>query len=80
MAFRTLRAHFDGQNVQIDEPCDLKSDDRLYVVVLDKQAEDEEELEDDDDFDSDLEPESESDPDSDFSLADFPFLEGLPEP
>ena len=45
MASRTLRAHFDGQNVQIDEPCDLKPDDRLLVIVLDYQSEPEEERE-----------------------------------
>lgn len=46
MASRTLRAHFDGQYVQIDEPCDLKPNDRLLVVVLDDQAELEEERKD----------------------------------
>jgi hypothetical protein len=39
MASRSLRAHFDGQNIQIDEPCDLKPDDRLLVIVLDDESE-----------------------------------------
>ena len=43
MASRTLRAHFDGQNIQIDEPCDLKPNDRLIVFVLDDLAEQEQE-------------------------------------
>ncbi len=38
MAYRALRAHFDGQNIQIDEASDLKLDDRLLVIVLDDQA------------------------------------------
>jgi hypothetical protein len=45
MASRTLRAHFDGQNIQIDEPCDLKPDDKLLVIVLDDDSEPESERE-----------------------------------
>jgi len=39
MAYRALRAHFDGQNIQIDEASDLKLDDKLFVIVLNDQDE-----------------------------------------
>ena len=29
-----LTAHFDGENVQFDEPCQLDANARLMVVVL----------------------------------------------
>jgi len=29
-----LTAHFDGENVQFDEPCQLEANARLMVVVL----------------------------------------------
>ena len=30
----TLRAHFDGEHIQLDEPCQLKADTQLLVTVL----------------------------------------------
>lgn len=40
---RTVRAHFDGKQVQLDEPCTLEPDTPLLVTVLPKsQPEDRE--------------------------------------
>ena len=36
----TIRAHFDGQHVRLDEPCHLEPDAQLLVVVLPKQPHD----------------------------------------
>ncbi len=36
----TIRAHFDGQHIRLDEPCQLEPDTQLLVVVLPKQADD----------------------------------------
>lgn len=33
----TIRAHFDGQQVHLDEPCELKPDTKLLVVVVPDQ-------------------------------------------
>lgn len=29
-----IKAHFDGENVALDEPCDLASGARVFVLVL----------------------------------------------
>jgi len=34
MLSRSLKAHFDGVTVQLDEPCDLPPDTPLVVTVL----------------------------------------------
>jgi hypothetical protein len=34
-----LTAHFDGENVQLDEPCQLEPNARLMVVVLPRDDE-----------------------------------------
>lgn len=36
---QTARAHFDGQQILLDEPLELKASDRLLVLVLDEKAE-----------------------------------------
>jgi len=45
MYTRTVRAHFDGKHIHLDEPCTLEPDTPLLVIVLPKQR-DESELED----------------------------------
>ena len=45
MYTRTVRAHFDGKHIRLDEPCTLEADTPLLVIVLSKQR-DESELED----------------------------------
>ena len=40
MSSVTIRAHFDGQQVRLDEPYQLEPDAQLLVVVLPKQVED----------------------------------------
>ena len=39
---RTIRAHFDGEQVCLDESCQLEPDAQLLVVVLPKQSSDHE--------------------------------------
>ncbi len=41
MSFRTLRAHFDGEHIYLDEPCQLQPDTKLLIIVLPKQPEEE---------------------------------------
>jgi len=41
-----LRAHYDGEQIRLDEPCDLTPDTRLLVLVLADQTEDREERKD----------------------------------
>ncbi len=36
----TIRAHFDGQHIRLDEPYQLEPDTQLLVVVLPKQPDD----------------------------------------
>ena len=38
----TIRAHFDGQHIRLDEPCQLEPDAQLLIVVLPKQPDTEE--------------------------------------
>ncbi len=40
----TLRAHFDGQNICLDEPFDLEPDTELIVMVLPKRSRDPEQM------------------------------------
>jgi len=40
MSPRTLRAHFDGEQIRLDEPCKLELDAKLLVIVLPKQPHD----------------------------------------
>lgn len=37
MPSRTVRAHFDGERIRLDEPCVLEPDTPLLVIVLPKQ-------------------------------------------
>lgn len=39
---RTIRAHFDGEQIRLDEPCQLELDTQLLIVVLPKQSPDDE--------------------------------------
>jgi hypothetical protein len=32
----SIRVHFDGERIQLDEPCDLKPNTRLLIAVLDE--------------------------------------------
>ena len=41
----SLQAHFDGQQILLDEPFELESDTKLIVTVLSKQKEMEDERE-----------------------------------
>ena len=38
---KTIPAHFDGQQIHLDEPYQLKQSDRLLVVVLQNESNDE---------------------------------------
>jgi len=42
MSLRTLRAHFDGEHIRLDEPCDLEPNAHLLVTILQDQKIDEE--------------------------------------
>ncbi len=42
MSLRTVRAHFDGRHIRLDEPCDLSPNAQLLVTVLQEQKPDEE--------------------------------------
>jgi hypothetical protein len=37
MPSQTVRAHFDGEHIRLDEPCMLEPDTPLLVIVLPKQ-------------------------------------------
>ncbi len=37
MPIVTLLAHFNGERICLDEPCDLKPDTKLIVTILPKQ-------------------------------------------
>ena len=37
---KTLRAHFDGSRILLDEPCELAPDTKLIVTVLPKDNSD----------------------------------------
>lgn len=39
-AARTIRAHFDGEQIRLDEPCQLAPDTQLLIVVVPSQAPD----------------------------------------
>jgi hypothetical protein len=41
MAVRTLRAHFDGERVQMDELCEIEPDAKLLVTILPKDDDEE---------------------------------------
>jgi hypothetical protein len=34
VSLRTVRAHFDGQLIRLDEPCDLEPNTQLLVTIL----------------------------------------------
>lgn len=36
-----VRAHFDGEHVQLDEPCELAPDTALVILVRPEESEDE---------------------------------------
>ena len=40
MSLMTIRAHFDGEQVRLDEPCQLAPDTQLLVVVVPNQTPD----------------------------------------
>jgi hypothetical protein len=42
MSFKTVRAHFDGKQIHLDEPCQLNQDTPLLVIVLQDAAPDDE--------------------------------------
>jgi hypothetical protein len=42
VSLRTVRAHFDGQHICLDEPCNLQPDTQLLVTILQDQEPDEE--------------------------------------
>ena len=42
MSLRTLRAHFDGEHIRLDEPGDLEPNTQLLVTILQEQKQDEE--------------------------------------
>jgi len=42
MKAKTLPAHFDGEHIRLDEPCELEPNTRLLVTVLPKEQPDEE--------------------------------------
>ena len=37
MSLLTIRAHFDGEHILLDEACQLEPDAQLLIVVLPKQ-------------------------------------------
>ena len=39
MSLLTVRAHFDGEHVLLDEPCQLEPEAQLLIVVLPKRLE-----------------------------------------
>ena len=42
MSPKTIRAHFDGKQIHLDEPCQLAPDAQLLVVVVPSQPTDRE--------------------------------------
>ena len=42
MSFKTVRAHFDGKQIRLDEPCPLELDTPLLVIVLQNTPHDDE--------------------------------------
>ena len=42
MSSRTIRAHFDGEHIRLDEPCLLEPDTPLLVIILPQQREESE--------------------------------------
>ena len=39
---RTVRAHFDGERICLDEPCQIEPDTQLLIIVSPKQSRDDE--------------------------------------
>ena len=37
---RTIRAHFDGEQIRLDEPCHLEEDPQLLVIILSDHSSD----------------------------------------
>lgn len=37
MSLIAVRAHFDGEHIYLDEPCQLKPDTRLLIIILPQQ-------------------------------------------
>lgn len=35
---KTIRAHYDGKQVRLDEPCQLERDTQLLIVVVPRSA------------------------------------------
>ena len=40
MSLQTIRAHFDGEQIRLDEPCQLAPDTQLLVVVVPSKSPD----------------------------------------
>jgi hypothetical protein len=40
MCLTTIRAHFDGEQIRLDEPCQLEPETKLLVVVVPNQPTD----------------------------------------
>jgi hypothetical protein len=38
MSPQTIRAHFDGEHIRLDEPCQLAPDAQLLIIVLPDEA------------------------------------------
>ncbi len=39
MSLIAIRAHFDGEHIRLDEPCQLEPDAQLLIIILPKQPE-----------------------------------------
>lgn len=42
MSPKAIRAHFDGEQIRLDEPCQLEPDTKLLVIVLPTQLQNDE--------------------------------------
>jgi hypothetical protein len=42
MSFKAVRAHFDGKQIHLDEPCQLDPETPLLVIVLQDSSPDDE--------------------------------------
>lgn len=40
MSLMAIRAHFDGEHIRLDEPCQLAPDTELLIVIMPKQPPD----------------------------------------
>lgn len=40
MSVKTIRAHYDGKQIRLDEPCQLAPDTQLLIVVVPNRSSD----------------------------------------